>query len=348
MTKKITELTKEQQAKVQEYYDQYYKLGTEIKATDKDKARDLVIKLYKLNGFKEPKVIFTRSPHEAINTINDLQKNKTKEFVSSYLWGNFDLYWICFYRFIIDELKATIDADLLEKFNTIEELSKEISYWYPYEEVVVISTRHTLLSTDEFGQLHNLNGPSLQFEDGYSVYAVHGVRVPAKVITHTNDITIEDIEKEDNAEVRRVMIDLYGAEKYLLNSDFEVLDEDKDQFNRPRRLLRKEELQDSIVFVEVTNSSPELDSSYKKYYLPVHPELKPLLKLKDNMSQEEHAALLQKLEDQEPQQMTCHNAVASTFGLRGEEYGLAGQIRQGDVFIKMKSGNNLNKPFSES
>lgn len=65
-----------------------------------------------------------------------------------------------------------------------------------------------------------------------------------------------------------------------------------------------------LVLVEVLNSSPEPDGSFKDYWLRVHPELRPLLGL-DAWG----GVILG-----EPQEPSAHNAVASTFGLRGEDY----------------------------
>ena len=47
------------------------------------------------------------------------------------------------------------------------------------------------------------------------------------------------VEKEENIEVRRIMIDIMGSDQYLLKSNFEVIDTDYDQFGQQRRLLRK-------------------------------------------------------------------------------------------------------------
>jgi hypothetical protein len=59
------------------------------------------------------------------------------------------------------------------------------------------------------------------------------------------------------------------------------------------------------MLVKVTNSTAEPDGSYKDYVLRVHHELRPLLE--GNI-----------LGD--PQALTALNAIASTFGLRGDEY----------------------------
>ena len=74
----------------------------------------------------------------------------------------------------------------------------------------------------------------------------------------------------------------------------------------PRRLLWRDVADhDPIVVCEVTNSTPEPDGTRKIYHLTVHHELRPLL---------DGDAL------GDAQKLTCHNAIASTFGLRGEDY----------------------------
>lgn len=113
------------------------------------------------------------------------------------------------------------------------------------------------------------------------------IRVPAHVVKNPVSITVEEIEKEENLEVKRVMIDQFGAEKYLLVSGAE-------EINRSKRgiLYRKEIKNDEpIVMVKVKNSTPEPDGSTKDYFLRVPPDIK-----------------------------TATEAVAWTFGLTVEEY----------------------------
>ena len=60
-----------------------------------------------------------------------------------------------------------------------------------------------------------------------------------------------------------------------------------------------------LTLVRVLNSTPEADGSAKPYWLRVHPELRPM------RAYQRMGA---------PQAMTARNAVASTFGLTGDEY----------------------------
>jgi hypothetical protein len=175
--------------------------------------------------------------------------------------------------------------------------------------------------------------------DGWGVYRWHGVSVPADVVLSPGSITVARIDAEKNAEVRRVMLERFGASRYILESGTQAISED-----RYGRLYRREIQGDEpIVMVRVINSTPEGTWTpslceicgreavewcapcaqaeiapgrlvpelrdgvpyHKEYWLRVHPELRPMLP---------DGSLGQ------PQALTAHAAVASTFGLRAEEY----------------------------
>jgi hypothetical protein len=140
--------------------------------------------------------------------------------------------------------------------------------------------------------------------DGWGVYAVHGVSVPAWTIEHPELVTVARIEAERNAELKRVMVDRYGMARYVRDAQFEVLDEDTDPLGQPRRLLRRAD----VMVVELTNSTIDAEGTRRVYHIPVEPELRPMLE-RGQMG--------------EPQKLTALNAVASTYGMRGEEYVLA-------------------------
>jgi hypothetical protein len=154
---------------------------------------------------------------------------------------------------------------------------------------------------------------ALSYPDGWGIYAVHGVRLTNErgAQVTSGKFGVSDIRGEPNAEVRRVMVDLYeGADrgKYLRDAGAAVLHSDVDALGLPRRLLRIEMGDDEpYVAVEVTNSTPEPDGTRKLYTIRVHPELRPM---PAPPSRSFGPA----------QEMTCHNAVASTFGKLGKEY----------------------------
>jgi len=138
-----------------------------------------------------------------------------------------------------------------------------------FRDVVVFCERPTSISRDEQHRIHSDSGPAVGFSDGWGVWAIHGVRVPRYVVESPSEITVEKIESENNAEVRRVMIERYSTDRYLLDSKAEKIHED--DFGT---LLRKEIPGDEpLVMVKVVNSTPDPDGSFKDYFLRVPPTM---------------------------------------------------------------------------
>ncbi|MEI6076187.1 MAG: DUF6745 domain-containing protein [Verrucomicrobiota bacterium] len=122
---------------------------------------------------------------------------------------------------------------------------------------------------DEQGILHCETGPSVRYPDGFSFFYLHGVRVPEKLVMSPETITITEIEEENNVEIRRMMIERYGQERFLMESGAEEIH--RDDFGI---LYRKDFLEDqSLVMVKVVNSTPESDGSFKDYFLRVPPDM---------------------------------------------------------------------------
>lgn len=129
--------------------------------------------------------------------------------------------------------------------------------------------------------------PSITYPDGRKEYHSHGVQLPDFVILHPEKITILHIQKENNTEVRRVMLEKYGYAKYLKNTNAELLAQDR--FGKLWSVPVQND--EPLVMVEVLNSTPEPDGSIKTYFLRVPPNTK-----------------------------TCQEGIAWTFGLERGQY----------------------------
>jgi hypothetical protein len=188
-----------------------------------------------------------------------------------------------------------------EIVDAIIALGESCCWWWPHKEFVMVCERPQVLERDEAGRLHSVSGAACGWGDGWGVYAVHGTRVPSWIIEHPDRLTVDAIHAERNAEVRRVMVDRYGLARYVRDAQFEVLDADTDPLGQPRRLLRRAD----IVVVELTNSTVDADGMRRVYHVACEPSLRPLLA--DG-------------ELGEPQALTALNAVAASYGMRGEQY----------------------------
>jgi len=177
---------------------------------------------------------------------------------------------------------------------------------YVHKRFWIVSDFPQTIGRDEQNRPHCLTGPQLSWRDGWKTYYVHGVRVPAWVVENPERITVASIEAEQNAEIRRVMVERYGIQRYVRDAQFDVLDTDKDPLGQPRRLLRRGD----VVVVELTNSTVDADGTRRVYHVPCEPELRPMPRMPGG----EWGA---------PQTLTALNAVASTYSMRGEDYRLA-------------------------
>jgi hypothetical protein len=144
---------------------------------------------------------------------------------------------------------------------------------------------HTEIINDR-KRLHNANGPCIE-SDVEDLYFWHGVMVPPFVVTNPASITIQHIETESNAEVRRVMIEKYGQPRYLKDSGATLLHQD----SLGKLWVKEIPNDESLVMVEVQNSTPEPDGSVKNYFLRVPPDIRE-----------------------------AKQAVAWTFGMKPQEY----------------------------
>lgn len=221
------------------------------------------------------------------------------------LWCNLEV----FYKYCHD-IGVTYTSDQLELLDLWLRQSEEMSLWWPMEGICVVSERPEFLNTDDAGRLHNPDGPAIRYRDGWSVYAINGVRMPEKYFTEP--VTVDVIDQEENAEISRKLIERYGLQKYIEDSNAEKIAEDEWGI-----LYRKDVLNDEpIVMVSVLNSTPEeyeyegleerlekrefrrselgTPGKYKRYMLRVPPDTKtPLqgLAWMADMTEEEYAML---------------------------------------------------------
>jgi hypothetical protein len=175
-----------------------------------------------------------------------------------------DSPWVAFYDFA-KAWGVRYDDRSDRRLALWAQTTRSGGWWWPLKGAVVLTERPKYLKLDEEGRLHNPNGPAIVYPDGWTICAIHGVRVPERVITGQFDA--RDITGEENAEVRRVMIERFGPGEYLRDAGAILVDE-----SEWGKLWRAELADDEpLVMVEVVNSTPEPDGSFKDYWLRVPP-----------------------------------------------------------------------------
>jgi hypothetical protein len=172
--------------------------------------------------------------------------------------------WVSYLSFFRHVAKLDIDYT---NWDPYEKLAEKSGPRVVHEKFCIISDRPEILTVNGRNQPHGEKQPFCRWRDGASLYSVNGVRVPAHVIVQPEKLTVEQIESETNLEVRRVMVDTYGREKFILDSKSEIVH--TDDFGT----LYRKNLQDDepLMMVKVVNSTPEPDGSFKDYFIRVDP-----------------------------------------------------------------------------
>jgi hypothetical protein len=94
--------------------------------------------------------------------------------------------------------------------------------------------------------------------------------VTEQIVMRPQSLTVAQVSTEENAEVRRVMIERMGFARYIRESGAKLIHTDK-----RGKLWRADRPNDTpIVMVEVRNSTAEPDGSIKDYFLRVPPDTK--------------------------------------------------------------------------
>ena len=162
-------------------------------------------------------------------------------------YGSHDANWIGFYRFF----DSVVGLECCKRLDGIRGITESCGWWWPFDGLCILTERPNRLFRDERNRLHCEDGLSIGYPDGWGVYAWHGVRVPSEIILHPELITAEKIEKEENAELRRVMVERMGYDRYILESGIALVHSDE-----TGALYRKEFPDDEpLVVVHVTNST---------------------------------------------------------------------------------------------
>ena len=230
----------------------------------------------------------------------------------NYFGGNHFGYWKVYYDFA-RKIGVNYEGQNL-LLNLWMSENSELHWWFPYAGVVLVSERPVELYLDGQGRMHHSSKMACRYKDGWGAYRWHGIKIPEAY--YEAPCTPPQILAEPNAEVRRALMerydDLNGKGKFMLDAGAKVLDS---AIQHTPGFVG--EVLNELISLDLPDDDPEgrmlavrmVDpSTLREYLLRVHPELRPML----------NDGTFGK-----PQKLTVLNALASTHGLRGEQYVLS-------------------------
>ncbi|MGB1274898.1 MAG: DUF6745 domain-containing protein, partial [Nannocystaceae bacterium] len=80
--------------------------------------------------------------------------------------------------------------------------------------IVIVARNPTTVSWSE-GMLSDDNGPSVQWSDGTALWTIGGVPVDEQIVMRPGTQTVEEIDAEENGDVRSIRIERFGWPRYL-------------------------------------------------------------------------------------------------------------------------------------
>ncbi|GAA3242576.1 DUF6745 domain-containing protein [Dactylosporangium siamense] len=166
-------------------------------------------------------------------------------------------------------------------------VARSAGWWWPYANVAILTDRPDELHRDNVGRLHAADTPALRYSDGFALHAWRGMPIPSDLVDRLAHLTHAQIAGERNAELRRVMLEHFGYERYLREAGARRLG--ADACGVLWQLTFNDD--EPLTMVEVINSTPEPDGTSRVYWLRVPPTTR-----------------------------TARAGVAWTFGLTEEEY----------------------------
>ncbi len=214
MKEKIENLTAEQDALLEKYYEKWLKIGLQSRPTTK-KDREITEKalrsIYKNEGWKDPKIVWFKSPFAAVEFIKKCGKYDNLAYAD--LDGTHDANWVGFYEFFKNEVGLIEET---KEIDNIIQITNHAGWIWCFEKAIVCSEMPIQTNVNEEGNLHNFNGPAIEWADGEGLYYFNNVKVSKEIaLKETSKITKKDILSEENVDIRREIIRKVGIEKAI-------------------------------------------------------------------------------------------------------------------------------------
>jgi hypothetical protein len=169
-----------------------------------------------------------------------------------------------------------LQGDLWDRGRAYEATTESACWWWPHRDFVIVSERPIAIHRElrnpritrgwNSHRLHAATGPAVSFPDGWALYYWHGVRVSQDIIEAPDAITSQAVLQESNAEVRRVMVERMGLDRFLSQAKAKVLHTDQGG----KRILHRIDWENDEPIVAVQVQCP---TTGQIYFLRVPPQI---------------------------------------------------------------------------
>lgn len=147
---------------------------------------------------------------DAWNAFDEKFIDNNRSLIENYIYdaiGIHELENLAFYAYF-----HTIGVDC-SKVKGLWDTAKHCGFWWAFRDIAVATPKPSAIRLDTESRLHAEGEPAVAYK-GFNIYAYHGVRLPEKYgQLHPSQWQAQWLLTEDNAELRRVLIQGIGYEK---------------------------------------------------------------------------------------------------------------------------------------
>lgn len=161
--------------------------------------------------------------------------------------GNQWAHWLAYQDFCVEEHGVLVEGKNV--FLPYRELGLHSGPRYMHEKFCIISDRPTVLSANDRNQPHNPNGPSHAWGDDIKYWHIDGIQLTEQIVMKPETLTVQQVIDQGNVDVKRIMCERMGWEKYLVESGAVPMDRRKNDIEVTLEVLYETNLENNILLV---------------------------------------------------------------------------------------------------
>ena len=113
----------------------------------------------------------------------------------------------------------------MERAEAYRKICESVNYLWPNRGFVIVCNRPKIINLDKEGRLHNLEGKSIEYKDGWGLYHLHGVKFTEEQFNKVKGITLKDVLSWKDIDQRSAILRDKPLEQMLEDADAKLIDE---------------------------------------------------------------------------------------------------------------------------
>ena len=119
-------------------------------------------------------------------------------------------------------------------------------------------------------RLHSIEAPAIEWEDGYGLHYLEDIFFRKDKFDNIPKMSAKKILSEKNSEIKRILIEMVGWEKFFKELPHQLIDEDKCPSGLPRKLVQIKIERNMMVdwqirLLKMTNGTVEPDGKRREF-----------------------------------------------------------------------------------